>query len=268
MILLAASSLTFDGFENNDFLRTFNLASKAGYKRIEFNCWYADTLTPQKMMDLKRRCENAGLQPISVHVSPFGGNDSRDIALNTAHKIRAIEAVKELGCRRVVAPSMSRDGLGSLDNIIKELEILVPIAEREDVLICLENHCSSILAGRDDYQYILDRITSDHVGICLDSGHLEAQGEEILEFIDRFFSRIIHVHLKENNGFGVKRFSKFGEGTTDNKGMIEKLHRLGYSGYMSVEISPEIGETGDDINFTMDDLSKPIQMFSKFEKNE
>lgn len=263
MLLLATSSLTFDAFENNNFEHLFEGAAKIGYKRVEFNCWYAETLTPARIREMRRRCEYAGLSPIALHVSAFGGNTSEILSLNTAHKLRAIEAAGELGCRRVVASAM--DNCQHLDEIVRELENLAPAAEDADVLISLENHCNNIMAGRKDYEYILDRIDSNYVGICLDGGHLEAAGEEIPAFIDRFASKINHLHLKENKIFGQKTFCRFGSGGTDNKTMVERMLEKQYSGYMSVELSPEVGEWGTFIPFTDEDRKKPFDMFSVYE---
>ena len=47
--------------------------------------------------------------------------------------------------------------------------------------------------------------------------------------------------------------------------LIREMIRRGYSGYMSVELSPEIGENGDFIPFTDEDRRKPHIMFSRYE---
>ena len=48
--------------------------------------------------------------------------------------------------------------------------------------------------------------------------------------------------------------------------MIEYMKTIGYSGYMSVELSPEVGETGDSVNFTDSDRTKPIELYSMLEE--
>lgn len=264
MLLLATSSLTFDGFDNNNFEHLFAEAPKAGYQRVEFNCWYPESLVPSRIREMKRRCEATGLSPIALHVSAFGGATSEQLALNTAHKLRAIEAAVELGCRRVVASGT--ESSGTLDEIVRELENLAPAAKEADVLLCLENHCNNVLSGTSDYEYIMKRIFSEHVGICIDGGHLEAAGENIPAFIEKFSGRISHIHLKENKIFGQKTFCRFGNGGTNNEELIERLLAKGYSGYMSVELSPEVGEWGDFVPFTMEDRKKPIDMFAKYER--
>ena len=52
MLRLATSSLTFDGFENNDYKYLFGHAAQTGYRRVEFNCWYGETLTPSRIRSI------------------------------------------------------------------------------------------------------------------------------------------------------------------------------------------------------------------------
>lgn len=264
MIRLATSSLTFDGFANTEYENLFENAYKAGYRYVEFNCWYGETLTPVRMRELRNRCLEAQLKPVALHVSGFGGWTSELRSLNAAHKIRAMEAARELGCTRVVASAMAE--CSELDAIVYELTCLVRAAEEYGVDLSLENHCQNRLAGKEDYQYILERVDSPFIGICLDGGHLEAHGEEIESFIEAFAPKINHIHLKENRIFGHKSFCRFGEGTTDNEKMVRSMAARGYSGYLSVELSPEIGENGDNRPFTLKDRRKPISMFRHLEE--
>ncbi|MCL2863908.1 MAG: sugar phosphate isomerase/epimerase [Lachnospiraceae bacterium] len=265
MLKLAVSTLTFDGFGNHNFVKTFAHAKEAGYERIEFNCWYPQTLTPENMRVLKRRCEESGFVPISLHVTAFGGGDNASLTMNVCHKIRAMEAAVELGCRRVVASCSARDTDGGLEAVIEELRILAPVAAELDVLLCLENHCQNVLEYAADYRQIFQVIHTPHVGICIDTGHFDAAGVDPLAIVAEFADKINHIHLKENDGFGAKKFCRFGTGTTDNVGVIKQLLKQGYAGYMSVELSPEIGETGAGIDFGMEDWKKPFELFSPFE---
>lgn len=264
MLRLAVSSLTYEGFANTKCETLFRDAYRDGYRNVEFNSWYADALTPERIRMLRTGCENSGLRPIALHVAAFGGRTQEQIAWNTAHKLRAIEAAVELGCRRVVASGTP--DTDSLDALIEELEQIAPCAEQEGVLICLENHCQNILAVSGDYEKIFQAVTSPAVGICLDGGHLEAAGERIDDFIDRVGYRINHLHLKENRVFGEKSFCRFGSGGTDQAHMIGRMKEIGYSGYMSVELSPEIGETGESIAFTDEDRTKAIRLYGCYEE--
>ncbi|MFW5826375.1 MAG: sugar phosphate isomerase/epimerase family protein [bacterium] len=133
MIRLACASLSFDGFGDEDFVGTFAKVNDAGYRHLEFNCWYPRTLTPAQMRDLAARCREAG------------------------------------------------------------------------ILVALENHVGNNLENLDDYRRIFDEVDSPSLGICMDTGHFEAAGVSLDELIDEFSSRINHIHLKENRGFGAKK---------------------------------------------------------------
>lgn len=265
MIKLTCAIISFDGFGNNDFVKTFEMAPKAGYKYIEFNCWYPSTLTPDKMRQLKQRCLKAELKPAAIHIGHFGGADNSEITKDVCHKIRAMEAAKELGCRRIVATGSSRGTSGGIDSVIACVKEIAPVAEEMDMLISLENHCNNNIENIEDYQRILDAVPSKNVGICIDTGHFDASGVNMDDLIDRFTSRINHIHLKENKGVGVKVFTRFGEGTTNNEHIVKRMINLGYEGFLTIEVSPEIGET-DGRPFGLEDVVKPLKMFEKYEK--
>jgi sugar phosphate isomerase/epimerase len=265
MIRLSCATLSFDGFGNNDFQKTFVMAPEAGYRHLEFNCWYPETLTPSKTADLSARCKKTGLLPGSIHVSGFGGQGNTGITKDFCHKLRALDAAKELGCGLISATGAARGSEGGLEEIIAVLKELVPIAEKKDVLISLENHEGNNLENLNDYERILSAIPSSHLGITMDTGHFDAAGVSLDELIDRFFDRINHIHLKENRGFGVKDFVRFGEGTTENQRIVEKMIARGYTGYLVIEVSPEISKN-DNRPFTIADLKKPYAMFHPYER--
>ncbi len=267
MIRLACASLSFDGFGNCDFRKTFADVAEAGYKHLEFNCWYPETLMPSKMRDLGERCKAARVHPASLHVSHFGGAGNVGITKDLCHKMRAVDAALELGCRVVSATGCARGTEGGLESIIAVLKELVPYAESKDVLISLENHEKNNLENLEDYQAILDAVPSSHLGITMDTGHFDAAAVKLDELVDRFFDRINHIHLKENKGFGVKDFTRFGEGTTENTRIVERMIQKGYSGYLVIEVSPEIAK-GDPRPFSVEDLKKPYQMFHAYERED
>lgn len=261
MIKLACATLSIEGFKETNFDKVFDIAPKIGYKNIEFNCWYPSALSPTMLRSLKDRCDKAGLTPISIHLNGgIGGNSCEDFC----HKLWAMKAVKLLGAKRVVTSGVARGDNGGIDGVIASLKSLVPVAEELDVLICLENHYQNNLENIEDYRRVFDAISSSHVGLCIDTGHFDASAVDMNALIKEFSSRVNHIHLKENDGVGEKKFSRFGEGTTDNDHIVSSMISLGYEGYLTIELSPEIGEN-DGRPFTLCDLELPYKMFSKYE---
>lgn len=259
MIKLACATLSIEGFGETDFDKTFRLAPAIGYKHIEFNCWYPSALYPSMIASLKERCAVSGLSAAAIHLNGgLGGEAYKDFS----HKLWAMQAVRALGGRRIVTSGAARGHDGGLDGVISSLKALVPVADELDVLICLENHFDNNIETIEDYRRIFDAIPSGHVGLCIDTGHFDASGVDMDALIDEFSPRVNHIHLKENMGTGKKQFTRFGEGTTDNHRVVSRMISMGYSGYLTVELSPEIGESRP---FTQADLELPYKMFSTYQ---
>jgi sugar phosphate isomerase/epimerase len=265
MIGLACSTLSVEGFGETNYEKTFAFIPEAGYRYVECNCWYPSALSPAMIRSLKQRCDETNIQPVSIHLnSGLGGELIKDFS----HKMWAMEAVCRLGAKRIVTSGHSRNKDSGLKELIASLKALVPAAEDMGILICLENHKDNTLEFIEDYRHVFDAINSKNVGICIDTGHFDASNVDMDALIDEFGSRVNHIHLKENRGKGTKQFTRFGEGNTDNHHIINRMMSLGYSGYLSVELSPEISEGGDVRPFTCDDIALPYKLFSVYENAE
>lgn len=89
------------------------------------------------------------------------------------------------------------------------------------------------------------------VNLCLDTGHLYLGGSDPVELVTAASDRIKHVHLKDVDaelaasfqagslpfGEAVRRgvFKPLGHGALDLEGVINRLQRLGYSGWFVLE---------------------------------
>lgn len=257
MLNLACASLSCDGFGDERFVPSMQLLPEIGYECIELNCWNPSDLTPNSITNLRRRCDEAGLEPIAVFGSSFGGTGF-DVSKDVGHKLRMIDAAVELDCNRIVATGATRGEAGGIDSIIRVLEEITPYAERRGVLVCLENHANNNLETIEDYETIFSTVDSPNVGLCFDTGHFEASGIELNEVADRLHERVVHIHVKETARFGEKNFVKFGEGVTDNSALLEKMDEYGYRGYVTVELAIE------DKSNVIEDLRKPIELFESY----
>ena len=259
MIGLSCSTVSCDGFVDNHFNKTFEVAPQAGFKYVEFNCWHPSDLTPQSIRRMKQRCQEVGLTPISVYGSSFGANSAFEVSKDVCHKLRMIEAALELGVRRIVATGEGRGQQGGLDEIIKVLEQITPVAQDNDVLICLENHAQNNLETIEDYQRVFAALPSPNLGLCIDTGHFDGSGISLDDVVDCLHARVNHIHVKEAVSKGVPTFVRFGQGVTDNNRLIERMLAHGYQGYISVELAIE------DKSNLINDLKVPYNLFSKYE---
>ena len=259
MIRLACSSLSADGFGDSNFVRSFAILPKIGFRYVEFNCWHPQDMTPKNIRNLRRRCDDANLTPIALYGSSFGGDTNHDLSKDVGHKLRMIDAACELGCRRVVATGARRGQAGGLDAIIEVLGEITSYAEEKGVLICLENHANNNLETIEDYETIFAANTSHNVGLCIDTGHFDAANIDLNAVIDRLGPRTNHLHVKEAAEKGVENFVSFGTGITDNHNVIERMLAMGYNGYVSVELAIE------DKSHVVEELTYPYEQFHPYE---
>ncbi|WP_162052170.1 sugar phosphate isomerase/epimerase family protein [Pontibacter pamirensis] len=256
---LAIATITCDGFGDMNFEPAFAIIPKLPFKNVEFNCWYARNLTPAGIRSIKERCQQHDLKPVCVQGSSFGA--SGNIIKDVTHKIWNMEAARQLGCRRVKFTGAGRGKDGGLEAIIQVLKEIAPAAEEMDMLILLENHANNNLENIADYDEIFSAISSPNVGMCMDNAHFDGANVDLMEVVDRFNSKILHIDLKDTERKGVHKVVRYGEGVTDNAGVVEKMLAHGYSGYLLIEMAPPIS------HLTLEeDLRRVYQLFQKYER--
>lgn len=256
---LAIATITMDGFGDRNFEKTFEILPQLPFKNVEFNCWYGRTLTPSAVRNIRQKCEQHGLTPICVQGSSFGaeGNIVKDVA----HKLWNMHTAKQLGCRRVKFTGAGRGKEGGLDAVIACLKEIAPAAEEMDILILVENHANNNIEFLEDYQRIFDEVSSDHVGMCMDNAHFDGSNVNLLNVVDKFHSKILHIDLKDTERFGIHKVVNYGEGVTRNDAVVQKMLDYDYKGYLLIEMAPPRNE-----NSLVADLTRAHDLFKKYEK--
>jgi len=235
-IQLAIATICVDGFGNHHHEPTFRVVPELGFWNVEFNLWYPDTIVPSYIEGIKQRCRETGLKPISVQGSGFGGEGRTGVIKDLSHKMVLLDHCQRLGCRIVKCTGSRRGTQGGLKSVIEVLKELAPVAESKGLLVVLENHANNVLERMEDYDEIFAEIDSPNVGMCLDTGHFEGVDVDLLEVVDRFHERILHVDLKDCRERGAGHDTVvFGEGVTDFDEFLARLVKKGYKGYLVVE---------------------------------
>lgn len=104
----------------------------------------------------------------------------------------------------------------AMANFIKSLETLLPIAERMDIILAIENNAIADFAlidgenflalGADasSFSYIFEQFDSDYLHLLLDLGHAKVNaatlGQPVDKMIDLFKDRIVALHISDNDG--------------------------------------------------------------------
>ena len=91
---LAVATICTDGFGNKGHEPAFRLIPQIGFRNVEFNVWYPDTITPSYLASIKSRCEATGLRPISLQGTGFGAEGRSGVIKDVGHKLSLM-----YGCR-------------------------------------------------------------------------------------------------------------------------------------------------------------------------
>ena len=231
---LAMATLCCDGFSDEDFAFAYATMPGLGVTNVEFNCWYPRNLTPRGVDSISRRCAASGLTPVSLHVPGYSAATSGELTREVARWTWLIEACRRLDVRLLKATGSARDEGGGLAGLIAVLKHSAPMAADAGVTLALENHYANVLEFVTDYATVFDAVPDENVGLCLDTGHFAASGVDMLQVIERFRSRLVHVDLKDCAG-GGDTFVPFGAGIVDFPAILDAVAGSGFQGYFVVE---------------------------------
>lgn len=122
-----------------------------------------------------------------------------------------------------------------LDAQLRTLTELTDHLRGSDLMICLEN-CSSGEALKP----ILDRTDPAHVGVCLDTGHLNLTDENQAAFVRACGPRLQALHLAENDKSGDQHNMPYARGGCVPWGDIATaLGEIGYPALLNFEVPGE-----------------------------
>jgi len=229
---------------------SIDLIRGAGFEEIELSGadWDRWMETPQ---ELARALEDAGIRPVTVHTPPTGwhngseDDDERARAFQICAHCLSLSA--QVGAEIVICHSNSGehctyDGAHFAANWARSRESIERLAERAaaaGVHMAVEN-LPAYGAHRPatSVRQVLAMIDGlgDHVGICLDAGHSNANGisaaYEVLEAGDKLFA----LHIQDNDGKGEDQHIIPGQGTTDWEAFLDALDQIHFAGPRTFEV--------------------------------
>ena len=122
---------------------------------------------------------------------------------------------------------------------LEALTVLTDYIKGTDITICLEN-----LKNDLDYSVslldLIEKVDSERLGICLDTGHLNlCQKESQYDFIRNCGSRLKALHIADNEGQTDQHMMPYGKGRVNWNDVIRGLRDVGYDGLFNLEIPGE-----------------------------
>lgn len=114
------------------------------------------------------------------------------------------------------------------------------------------HHCGGYIEAPWEIESLLENTDPDLVGVCFDTGHyLFGGGTDLVDFLNRHWDRVHHVHFKDFSGKVAKAskehnwdyfqsvqhgvFCELGKGDVDFKSVADFLRMKEYDGWIVVE---------------------------------
>ncbi len=125
------------------------------------------------------------------------------------------------------------------------------VKERYGMPTVFHHHCGGYVETPQEVARLMELTNPDLLGLCLDMGHYAFGGGDPLEALERYYSRIWHVHFKdfdprvgqeardlaydyfESVEQGV--FCELGKGNVNFHSIVHLLNSKGYDGWIVVE---------------------------------
>ena len=206
--------------------------------------------------EIGRLFESRGLELSSVCAHANLLDPAAPSRYGTAQIIKAVKVAGAIGVKHVITSEgepktefgKSLTDAEAVFLITEKLYEPLKFAEDYGVKILIEPH-GHISDSVDLMGEVLDKCNSDALAINLDTGNLWLGGGDSLEMIQKFGSKIEHVHWKDlpeemiekrglEFGCGMSGIA-LGDGVIDIKAIYEALVDVGFDGYTTLEIAGE-----------------------------
>jgi len=94
---------------------------------------------------------------------------------------------------------------------------------------------TTLIRTVDEGLRMIDEVGSDRLGILLDTGHANLNGEDLAGVVRRLTGLPLHIHIDDNNG-DSDAHSIPGDGEIDFGPFARALKETGYDGFISAEL--------------------------------
>jgi sugar phosphate isomerase/epimerase len=177
----------------------------------------------------------------------------------------AIDCAAALGSRCVSLWSgRRRDAINDTDAwdwLVQGLNEVLDYAARREVPMAFEPEPGMLVGSMAGFEHLVDRLGRRELGLTLDIGHLQCQGELPMgPVITRWADRLLNVHLEDMRR-GEHVHLPFGDGEIDFPPVIEALAKSGYGEGLYVELSRHSHEAPQAARRAIDFLRPLVEQY-------
>ena len=220
----------------DEISETFKHAPKAGYTYWGLAgpiTWTPGLIRWLDTEGLQRQAAGAGLKGLTEVYASAISTDSVKAAENSVEDLLLnAQAAVKLKCPLLVFSGGKRQADG-LKHTLAGLDKFAKAIADMPIKVALEPHVGSQFQNETDYDEIFAHITTEQIGITIDTGHFHEADVDWKGLIRKYPDRIYNVHVKDHIG---SQSVPIGEGEIDMPGLLHELRTINYHGPLAVEL--------------------------------
>lgn len=244
-------------FQSGAYLRysaaeTVHHLARLGYQGVEFSRAHpVHELSRQDRVELRELVRREGIEVAGVQAStPYLDVEFARARIDAAADLES--RIVSLGPIGDVKDERERESIWK--EAVQNIKEVAQYARSKGITVAVEPEPPVVLpAGRlgriyprivstlADAQRILADVPNENFGILLDVGHMYVVGENVIHVIERLGNKIVHVHIEDIVDRLHCHFIP-GRGMVDFEGVLLALGKIGYSGFVSVDIESYVND--------------------------
>ena len=212
---LGMASYTFRAFTLDQALE---MTRRLGLKKITLKDMHLPmNITAQEMAVVQKKMNEAGIELSSCGV----------VYMKTAEEIHKAFAYAKLAGIKMMVGVPEQSLLSLAEEKVKET----------DIALAIHNHGPTDLRfPSPESAYSLIRNMDKRMGLCIDVGHTQRLGLDPSSEVERFFDRLLDVHIKDVSSADAKGSTvEIGRGVIDTPKLLRTLAILKYAGTLHFE---------------------------------
>ncbi len=252
-------------YRRMSYLDWLRQAATLGAEGVEHYDGFFDNLDDAGVAPIRRVLEETNQVSSLLCFSPdFTHPDGAERARQVERQKAAVDLCVRLGvkhCRTLSGqrwPGMSRKE--GVDRTVEGIQRSLEHAERQGVVLCLENHYKDgtwqypeFAQPEDIFLEVVGRIDSPHFGVQYDPSNATVGGFDPVAFLEKVKRRVVSMHASDRYlapgatleelrqtdgsiGYSDKlRHGETGKGLNDYDAIFRILAEHGYQGWVSIE---------------------------------
>ncbi|MEM2239278.1 MAG: TIM barrel protein [Candidatus Bathyarchaeia archaeon] len=152
------------------------------------------------VQELKNWVESSMLRVVSFEAGALFVDDDKRLRKSIARIREVISAALSFKCSMVTVTPSSFKEVVSREDIVKGCRVLIDECESYNVKLVLENGevgSIKILRKPEDISYVIERVDSPILGVCVDVAAAATIDFNIVSYVSRFIDHIDIIHIND-----------------------------------------------------------------------